>query len=244
MASSQKGIGFIIWGTSISVVGALVVILAGYGYQWGWWHFSTGFSLIPWGTGGVILGGILALAGFLRSNKKMNALSFAAGFSMLLTIAAITNIGYWYGEVKTGYPPIHDITTDTVNPPQFDAIVPLRKNAPNSLEYDAKTAAIQKEFYPDIKPLYVSMNYDEAYDRALKTARSMGWQLVGESRQDGRIEAYEKLLWFGFIDDVMIKIDTTDTGSKIDMRSISRLGKGDLGVNAKRIRSYFKKFKP
>jgi uncharacterized protein (DUF1499 family) len=244
MASSQKGTGFIIWGTSISVVGALVVILAGYGYQWGWWHFSTGFSLIPWGTGGVILGGILALAGFLRSNKKMNALSFAAGFSMLLTIAAITNIGYWYGEVKTGYPPIHDITTDTVNPPQFDAIVPLRKNAPNSLEYDAETAAIQKEFYPDIKPLYVSMNYDEAYDRALKTARSMGWQLVGESRQDGRIEAYEKLLWFGFIDDVMIKIDTTDTGSKIDMRSISRLGKGDLGVNAKRIRSYFKKFKP
>lgn len=243
MASSQKGTGFIIWGTSISVVGALTVILAGYGYQWGWWHFSTGFSLIPWGTGGVILGGVLALIGFLRSNKKMNTLSFAAGFSMLLTITAITNIGYWYAEVKTGYPPIHDITTDTMNPPRFEAIVPLRKNAPNPLKYDAETAVAQKAFYPDIKPLLVSMNYDEAYDRALKTARSMGWQLVGESRQDGRIEAYEKLLWFGFIDDVVIKVDTTGTGSKIDMRSISRLGKGDLGVNAKRIRSYFKKFK-
>ncbi len=243
MASSQKGTGFIIWGTSLSIIGALAVIISGYGYQWGWWHFSTGFGIIPWGTGAVVLGVILALVGFIRSDKKMDAITFAACFSMLLTIAAIANLGYWYAEVQTGYPPIHDITTNTLNPPRFEAIVPLRKDAPNSLKYNAETAATQKAFYPDIKTMQVAMDYEKTYDRALKTARSMGWRIVGESKQEGRIEAYEKLLWFGFIDDVVINVDTTSTGSKIDMRSISRLGRGDLGVNAKRIRVYFKKFK-
>lgn len=161
-----------------------------------------------------------------------------------LAIIALVNIGYWYLEVQKGYPPIHDITTDTVNPPEFDEIVPLRADAPNPHQYifNDGPAEAQKSFYPDISPITTSLNYDEAYDKALDAARDMPWTLVSESREEGKIEAYEKLAWYGFIDDVVIRVDTTETGSRIDIRSKSRIGRGDLGVNAKRIRAYVEEF--
>lgn len=243
MASEKKGTRLIAWGAILSLVGAIAVILSGYGYQWGWWHFSVGFKIIPWGTGMTIIGGIMALIGYIRFEERIKNYSIAAFVGMTLSLGALINIGYWYAEVQKGYPPIHDISTNTLNPPQFEAVVPLRADAPNSLEYDhSETPPAQKAFYPDIETLMVSMSYDETYDRALATARKMPWEIVGENKKEGRIEAYEKLPWFGFIDDVVIKVDTTDSGSKIDMRSVSRLGRGDLGVNAKRIRAYFKRF--
>ena len=78
----------------------------------------------------------------------------------------------------------------------------------------------------------------EAYDKALIAAQQMPWEIVAQSKEDLRIEAFHKLPWFGFIDDVVIRVDTTDNGSKIDVRSVSRVGRGDLGVNADRIKSY------
>lgn len=230
-------------GTIVSVLGALTVLLSGYGYQWGWWHFGLGFSMIPWGTGAAVLGGIVAAVGLIMHKEKSQKIIITASFSIFLLIAAIANLGYWYSEVQQGYPPIHDITTDMENPPEFVAIAPLRADAPNPVEYaGAETAATQRDFYPDLAPITTSMSYDEAYEHALETTRDMSWTLVDENRQEGRIEAYHKLAWFGFIDDVVIRVDTTETGSIIDIRSKSRIGRGDLGVNAKRIRAYIEKF--
>ena len=242
--SKEKGTGFLKWGTNLAVIGALAVILSGYGYQWGWWHFRTGFTMIPWGTGAAVTGSIIGTIGFFRMNEWGRNHTIAGFTAMVIGLAAVLNFGYWYLEVQKGYPPIHDITTDTVNPPEFDAIVPLRKDAPNPPEYihENGPAEAQKEFYPDIQTLNVSMNYDQAYDRALATVREMPWQIVGENRQQGRIEAYDKLPWFGFIDDVVIRVDTTENGSKIDIRSKSRIGRGDLGVNAERIRTFFEAY--
>ncbi|MAL18002.1 MAG: hypothetical protein CL670_00955 [Balneola sp.] len=240
---AEKGTGLIKWGTSISIAGGLAVILSGYGYQWGWWHFSTGFSIIPWGTGAAIVGGILAGIGLFRMKNKTQNMAVSGMAGMFLAVLAIINIGYWYSEVQQGYPPIHDISTDTENPPEFVAIAPLRKDAPNPVEYAGEeTAEAQKEFYTNLEPLQVALNYDEAYDRALEAAREMPWKLVGENREQGRIEAFEKLAWFGFIDDVVIRVDTAASGSTIDVRSKSRIGRGDLGVNAKRIKAYFEEY--
>lgn len=242
-SSSQKGAALIKWGAAFSVTGALTVLLSGYGYQWCWWHYSFGFNLAPWGTGITILGGILAGVGIYRMKEKLRTFTLMGITGILLAIIAIVNAGYWYYEIQKGYPPIHDISTDTENPPQFAAIVPLRKDAPNPAEYAGEeTAAFQKEFYPDIETLTVNYDFDETYDRALMAAREMRWILVGESREEGRIEAYEKLAWFGFIDDVVIRVDTVAAGSEIDVRSKSRIGRGDLGVNAKRIRVYLAEF--
>lgn len=243
MASGKLYSNLIKFGTLLSVLGALTVILSGYGYQWGWWHFSFGFTIIPWGTGATVIGGILAAIGLLKISDRSQNHKIAGTLSICLLLAALINIGYWYNEIQQGYPPIHDITTDLENPPTFDAIAPLRADAPNPVEYAGQeTADAQSDFYPDLESLYTSLNYDEAYDRALETARKMPWNLVGENRQEGRIEAYHKLAWFGFIDDVVIRVDTTDSGSKIDIRSKSRIGRGDLGVNAKRIRNYLEAY--
>lgn len=231
------------WGTTIAVIGALAVILSGYGYQWGWWHFSFGFSMIPYGTAGAVVGGILALIGFLKLKDRTGKMKIAGITSIIIVVAALGNIGYWYMEVQKGYPPIHDITTDIENPPEFVAIAPLRAEAPNPVGYaGAETAEAQKNYYGDLQPIITAYDYDEAYDRALKTARNMGWSLVAENKEEGRIEAYEKLAWYGFIDDVVIRVDTTETGSQIDIRSKSRIGRGDLGVNAKRIKAYKQEF--
>lgn len=233
----------ITWGTLISVLGALTVLLSGYGYQWGWWHFSLGFSMIPWGTGAAVLGGMIASFGLLKHKERSQKMVLSGSLSIFLLVAALTNIGYWYNEVQQGYPPIHDITTNMENPPEFVSIAPLRADAPNPVEYaGAETASAQRNFYPDLAPISTSMSYDEAYNKALETTREMPWTLVDENRQEGRIEAYHKLAWFGFIDDVVIRVDTTETGSIIDIRSKSRIGRGDLGVNAKRIRAYVEEF--
>lgn len=241
--TSKTSSRLITWGTIISVLGALIVLLSGYGYQWGWWHFGLGFSMIPWGTGGAVVGGILASVGLITQKERKQGQVMASSVSIILLVAALANLGYWYNEVQQGYPPIHDITTDMENPPEFVAIAPIRADAPNPVEYAGpETAAAQRDFYPDLESLTTGMNYDEAYDRALESVRDMPWTLVDESREEGRIEAYHKLAWFGFIDDVVIRVDTTETGSIIDIRSKSRIGRGDLGVNAKRIRAYFEEF--
>lgn len=243
MASSKQGTTFLIGGTTVSILGALTVLLSGYGYQWGWWEFRLGFQMIPWGTGAAVLGGIFSAVGYFRYKGKEANYKAAGITGMALAVLALINIGYWYSEVQQGYPPIHDITTDTMNPPEFVAIVPLRKDAPNPVAYAGEeTAEAQREFYDGLETLNVSLSYDAAYDRALETAREMPWKIVGENKQEGRIEAYEKLGWFGFVDDVVIRVDTTENGSKIDVRSKSRIGRGDLGVNAKRIRAYLQRY--
>ncbi|MFP8489973.1 DUF1499 domain-containing protein [Gracilimonas sp. Q87] len=242
--TNHTGNRLIISGTTLAIIGGLTVILSGYGYQWGWWSFGFGFSIIPWGTGVAILGGLISAIGFFKIPDRTKNQTIAGTFGIGLAIIALVNIGYWYLEIQKGYPPIHDITTDTVHPPQFDEIIPLRVDAPNAHEYifEDGPAETQKSFYPDISPIETSLSYDEAYNKALDTAKDMPWTLVNESREEGKIEAYEKLPWYGFIDDVVIRVDTTETGSRIDIRSKSRIGRGDLGINAERIRSYVKEF--
>ncbi|MTI87785.1 MAG: DUF1499 domain-containing protein [Balneolaceae bacterium] len=236
----------VIWSAILSLAGALAVILSGYGYQWGWWGLGVGFRiLIPYGTILAVLGGATSIIVYLRMKSKVTTKSSYAFIGLAVALLAASNFGYWFMEVKKGYPPIHDISTDTVNPPEFKAIVPLRADAPNPAEYprEEDVSAAQEAFYGNIETHHTSHSYNQAYNRALETAREMPWQIVSESREEGCIEAYHKLPWFGFIDDIVIRLDTTEDGAKVDMRSKSRVGRSDLGVNAKRIHQYFEEYK-
>ena len=140
-------------------------------------------------------------------------------------------------------PRIHDITTDTDNPPQFVALRAVREKSPNGPEYGGeKIARQQKAGYPDIQPFMLGEPPARAFERALAAARSMGWDIAAASPEDGRIEATATTRWFRFKDDVVIRVTPAATGSRIDVRSKSRLGRSDLGTNAKRIRAYFAAF--
>lgn len=226
----------------VAFVGSLLFIMSGYGYQFGWWGLGTAFrTIIP---AGAVLGLIALILSLVYTIKARKAEQRAPGrwmviLAVVLGIALLGNFGYWYLETQKGYPPIHDITTDIENPPEFVAIVPLRADAPNQTEYGGEEVAkAQKEFYGDIEPLYLDVSPGEAFDKALAAAEQTPWEIVDASKEELRIEAYHKLPWFGFIDDVVIRVDTTEQGSKIDVRSVSRLGRGDLGVNAHRVKEY------
>jgi uncharacterized protein (DUF1499 family) len=136
-------------------------------------------------------------------------------------------------------PPIHDITTDTQNPPEFVAVLPLRAGAPNPATYGGDSvAALQRQGYPDIRPLHVDVPPKEAFARALAAAETMDWQIVSADTAAGRLEATATTRWFGFKDDVVVRIRPDGTGSRVDVRSVSRVGKSDVGTNAARVRAF------
>ena len=136
-------------------------------------------------------------------------------------------------------PPIHDITTDTEDPPAFETILPLRAQAPNPATYGGPAvAAQQREGYPDIAPADYPVETETAFEAAVAAARDLGWTVVAMNEAGGRIEAIDRTFWFGFTDDIVIRIRPTDAGSRIDVRSVSRVGVSDVGANAARIRAF------
>jgi uncharacterized protein (DUF1499 family) len=153
-------------------------------------------------------------------------------------VAAYTPIHYY--AMRGIYPPIDDITTDTANPPAFVAVVAARlAEGDNPATYGgAGIARQQQRAYPDIAPLALAVPPAQASSRALDTAQRMGWTIVDRDPVTGRIEASARSRWFGFTDDIVIRIAASGAGSKIDMRSSSRHGRSDFGVNAARIRAY------
>jgi uncharacterized protein (DUF1499 family) len=231
-----------------SVIAALMFVFSGYGYQWGWWGLGTAFTwILPISTILALIGfGLAFIFGFLRWKNPEKKGASVAALAVVLGIGVLATAGYWFNEAQK-YPPIHDITTNIENPPKFDAIVPLRANAANDTTYgDQEKADTQRESYPDIQTLTLDVEYSEAFDHALAAAKQMSWeQIVTQDKKRGIIEAVDELPWFGFIDDVVIRVDTAETAnrSRIDVRSVSRLGRGDIGVNAQRIRDYLEAVK-
>ncbi|MFB0970269.1 MAG: DUF1499 domain-containing protein [Pseudomonadales bacterium] len=144
-------------------------------------------------------------------------------------------------------PPIHDISTDTNEPPIFLAIVPLRKDAPNSLKYELDgsketLATTQRAAYPDLGPLDTAMSVADAAARAEAVLVDMGLEVVDVNQAAGIVEATATTFWFGFKDDVVVRIRETQQGSKLDLRSVSRVGQSDIGANAARIQTFIANF--
>ncbi len=227
-------------GTVLALLAGIASALAGFGSRFGLWHFRTGFEILHWGGYASIIAVLVSLAGpiFSRRQKLKCVAAAIPGIAIgLVVIVVLANV--W---IKArNVPPIHDITTDIVNPPQFVAIVPLRKDAPNAAFYGGPEVAVkQLQAYPDIKPLVLQIPADQAFDAALLTARKMGWKIVEADKKDGRIEATDTTFWFGFTDDIVIRVTPADRRSIIDVRSVSRVGRSDLGTNAERIRSFLK----
>jgi uncharacterized protein (DUF1499 family) len=222
----------------------LGAMLAGLGSRWGWWHFRSGFQILTWAAYGGLAAGVLSLSGFvmaLRLRWRLGELLACVGLVLGLVVAGVP---WQLKQTAQRVPPIHDITTDTDNPPAFVAILALRRDAPNPVDYGGpEVGAQQHAAYPDLKPLVLGVPPDVAFDKALAAAREMGWDVVDAKPAEGRIEATDTTFWFGFKDDVVIRISPTSDGSRIDVRSVSRVGRSDIGTNAKRIRAYLEKLK-
>ena len=220
---------------------AVAALMAGPAYRLGWWPLALTFQVMQWAAITALGAAVLALIALVMAfaapgHRGMRAGLFAIALSTAVAVPPIAML-----RKAQRVPPIHDITTDTERPPQFVAVVPLRRGAPNAVEYQARTAALQRQGYPDLAPLVLKMPPPEALARAEQAARAMGWEIVAVSPQAGLIEATDTTWWFGFKDDVVVRVSAHPDGSRVDVRSLSRVGGSDLGVNAGRIRAYLRR---
>ena len=226
----------------LALISAVIAILAGFGSRAGWWHFRTGFQLLTWaaygGLGSAIIGLIGCLAALLRAQWR-GAVPALIG---LVIGVLVFGIPWQMKQIAQQVPPIHDITTDTEDPPRFAAVLPLRKDATNPTDYGGpEIAAQQHAAYPDIQPLTLPISREPAFTKALQAAEAMGWEIVGTNPAEGQIEATDTTFWFGFKDDIVIRIHAEGDNSRVDVRSVSRVGKSDVGTNAQRIRAYMRR---
>jgi Protein of unknown function (DUF1499) len=159
-----------------------------------------------------------------------------------LLLAGVTvGLPYRFSQIAKRVPPIHDITTDMTDPPAFVAVLPLRASATNSAVYAGDSiAALQRAAYPDVQPLVLPVPPLAAFERAVAAANAMGWEIVAGDSPSGRLEATATTTWFGFKDDVVVRIRAEGGGSRIDVRSVSRVGRSDVGANAARITRYLR----
>ncbi len=220
----------------VAVVAFLLLVVAGPGTRMGLWHYRTGFLLLRWGAYLGIAGAGIGLVTLLwrPAGTPIWRPLLAVGLGALAFIVP-SRLAARAGRV----PPIHDITTDTERPPEFVAVLPLRADAPNPSAYGGEEiAAQQRTAYPDLAPLRLEQPPGEVFGPALAAARAAGWEIVAADSAAGRIEATATTAWFGFKDDVVIRIEPEGAGSRVDVRSVSRVGRSDVGANAARIRAY------
>ncbi len=234
----SRGTKVSLWSFRLAVVG---IVLTGIGLIGGSGSLSPliAMLLLTLGSLALIIGGICGAVGLFRSSGTGgDTLAAMPWVATLLGVAALVNAGMFMGG-GSGGAPIHDISTDTADPPAFVTVAELRGPNDNPVEYaGAETAALQATAYPDIQTLVFLDPPAVIFDKALAVAASMGWEIVASDIDTGHIEATATTPFVGFKDDVVIRVRAGDSETRVDVRSKSRFGKGDMGVNAKRIREY------
>ncbi|MCS3902663.1 uncharacterized protein (DUF1499 family) [Methylohalomonas lacus] len=217
-----------------------MLLISGFGTQLNWWDFRIGFIVLRYGAYLGLVSAILAAAATvamllwhrLRNFIIVNILVVVVG---LVTVA----VPYSWQQQARSVPTIHDISTDLDDPPEFVDIAPLRADAPNPVEYaGADTAEAQREAYPGIQPLYFDAPVEHVFRAAEQAVADLDWELIAADEDAGRIEVTDTTRWFGFKDDVVIRIQPDNDRTRLDMRSKSRVGKSDVGTNAARIRTF------
>ena len=230
----------------IGLIGFLALPIGALGSRLGLWSFGTGFQVLFGACLLAVIALVLGVAALVRARLRQ-----CTGDRLPAAVGALAGVFVlaWMGSqyiAATSLPSIHDISTDRADPPAFDAVLALRGPGSNPLDYDAADAASQAAGYPDLAGLETSLAPAAALARAAATAQAMGWEVVkadaaAETGQ-GTVEATDASFWFGFKDDVAIRVRAEAGGSKVDVRSVSRVGLSDLGANATRIRAFLARF--
>ncbi len=222
----------------MSVIAFLLVLLPGPLYKFGIVDLGTAFAGFTFGmmAGGIALIMLILQTLFKRDTLTTSSVVIAITLSLIAIIIPLGMLS-----TAKSVPPIHDISTDIVNPPEFVAIAPLRADAPNPVEYaGSETAEQQRKAYPELQTLTYTQSKSELMEASEQAVNNLGWELVNTDTSAGIVEATDTTVWFGFKDDVVVRV--TDNGDErlLDIRSKSRIGGSDLGKNAARIRDFIK----
>jgi len=242
-------IGVVRW---LIAAGLLLALGSGPAHRLGLMGFRSALMLLAGSLLLLLLGTLLGIGGVLVASARR--MRFARGSALLAITLGLLASGYllsWVARARAA-PPLHEISTDLEDPPAFVAVAALRRDAHavNPLEYVARVHGpgdriidvplLQRERYPDIRPLQVALAPAAALAAAEHAAQRLGWQIDAVAPGAGRLEATETSTFFGFKDDVVVRVRANDQGSRIDVRSKSRVGLGDVGANARRVRAFLK----
>ena len=209
------------------------LLLAAVGVWLGLWTFRTGFTVLRYGAWVGVAALVLSALSLIVGPRRGRAL-----VALLIAAVAVWMPWSWQEQARS-VPPIHDITTNPDDPPAFVAVVPLRVDAPNPVAYPGgDTAALQRQAYPDIQTRRLAVPASEAFAAAERAARDLGWTIVAAVPAEGRLEASDTTFWFRFTDDIVVRVRPEGSGSLVDVRSKSRVGRSDVGTNAARIRRF------
>lgn len=234
---------------ALSVLSLVLLPAAALGHRASLLSLTGAFNLLAFGVVLGVLAAVVSIYLLIRSLRQGLMTDAAVSGGGLAACAILLTIVSMQAYRAFSVPAIHDITTDVVNVPYFDAVRKLRSETDNSLAYAAGElrredyVELQKRAYPDIKTIHSDLTEAQAFDRSLELLKSAGMEVVSEDRKGGRIEAVATTFWFGFKDDVVVRIIGEDEGCIVDLRSVSRLGQSDLGMNAARIRAFIEGFK-
>jgi len=235
---------------ALSVGGLAAALIAASGSGAGAWSFRTGFTILRYAFYAAMAGGLLAIVAFFIA-RRGGVRTFWLNLSAFVIAAAFG--AYLMNQVATArsVPAIHDATTDLGDIPQFSALTVRPDNLEDipddgrtdlaALDPENRWKAIHREAYGDLRSLRLGVKPAEAVQRAEALVRARGWQFARVDRPSGIIEATATTRFFRFMDDVVVRVRPDPArpgGSIVDMRSISRIGGSDVGVNAKRIREF------
>lgn len=197
------------------------------------------FKLAGLGALGVALASMLVFIWGLV--KRQPGTRTAALWAVVLGVLPVAVPLLTVGKSNFAVPPIHDITTDPGNPPQYRAVLSLRGEGDNSAEYGGEQVAAQQreaDIYADILPLELDQPVANVTAMAAEVAKDLGWRIVARDDDAGHLEAVDRTPLLGFRDDVVVRVTAQNSGSRVDVRSSSRVGISDLGANAERIRHF------
>jgi len=226
--------------TTPDVLESVKAVLSGIGYRMDLWHFRTGFTIIRWAFFGALAAVLLSVIGLILAKGRPRAILLAALLGIVIG-AGTAYVPWSWKQTLDAHPYIHDITTDVRNPPKFVAVVALRKQGDHTVEYDGpEVAEQQRQAYPDIVTLIIPAEKGKVFPAAEAALRAMKLHVVEANAAEGRIEATQTSMLYGFTDDVVVRIVSDGAGTKVDVRSKSRVGRSDLGQNAKRIRAFMR----
>lgn len=246
------------------ILSPLVFVIAAIGYKIGLFGLGFSFDILNKKLGPLILVlsllfGVLSLvlACIVKPRKGL----VVAGLAILVPVFGLGKLKSTEKTVYTKLPFIHDVTTDTQDPPVFGEVVMTERgqvkgvntviysgkkapvyNASKEKTGEALVSALQTKAYPEIRTLILDDDVTAVFETAKTTAKAMGWTIKEQYAEDGWINATDKTFWYGFEDDISIRLrEANGGGTVVDVRSLSRVGGSDLGANAKRVAAFLER---
>ncbi|MEW5250324.1 DUF1499 domain-containing protein [Microbulbifer discodermiae] len=232
------------WLVRVQLLLLTVIVLAGLALRLDLLGFRVVFQVFKYAGVAALAVALISLLVFVWGLVKRHADSRrAAIWGVLLGLLPVALPLLTVGKDNFDVPPIHDISTDLHNPPQYEEVLTLRREGDNSAAYGGEALAEAQrgaDIYADMLPLQVDLPVARVTELAAEVAAELGWRIVAEDPERGHLEAVDRTLLLGFRDDVVVRVTPSGEGSRVDVRSSSRVGVSDLGANAQRIRTFLR----